>query len=54
MLKAMGATAVINTSVGDLAEKVNDLTDSKGVACCFDAVGGSLASDALCSISSAP
>lgn len=46
MLKAIGATEVINTSEGDLAERVNDLTDSKGVACCFDAVGDSLASDA--------
>jgi NADPH:quinone reductase-like Zn-dependent oxidoreductase len=32
MLKAIGATEVINTSEGDLAERVNDLTDSKGVA----------------------
>jgi NADPH:quinone reductase-like Zn-dependent oxidoreductase len=43
-LKALGATEVIDTSAGDLAERVNDLTESRGVACCFDAVGGGIAS----------
>jgi len=45
-LKAMGATEVIDTSAGDLAERVNELTESRGVACCFDAVGGAIASEA--------
>ena len=49
-LKSMGATEVIDTSAENLAEKVNDLTDSRGVAGCFDAVGGGTASDAYHSL----
>jgi len=46
-LKALGATEVVNTEKRSLPKYVRELTDKKGVACCFDAVGGDLGALAL-------
>jgi NADPH:quinone reductase-like Zn-dependent oxidoreductase len=46
-LKALGATEVINTELHPLPKRVRELTDKKGVPCCFDAVGGELGALAL-------
>lgn len=46
-LKALGATEVVNTEEVNLIKKARELTDKKGVAYCFDAVGGDVAGLAL-------
>ena len=46
-LKALGATAVINTETEDLVKRTRELTDRKGVHYVFDAVAGKLGGLAL-------
>ncbi len=46
-LRALGLTEVINTETDDMAKRVRDITGGQGVACVLDAVGGTIASDAV-------
>lgn len=46
-LRELGAWEVINTEEVNLAKKVRELTEKKGVNYCFDAVGGEIASQAI-------
>lgn len=46
-LKELGLTEVINTETENMAARVKQITDGKGVACVLDAVGGQTASQAL-------
>ncbi len=46
-LKTLGLTEVINTETENMAARVKEITDGKGVACVLDAVGGHTATEAL-------
>ena len=41
-LLKLGAEAVINTEEDSLADRVNSLTEDRGVQACFESVGGEL------------
>jgi NADPH:quinone reductase-like Zn-dependent oxidoreductase len=45
-----GAESVVNTTTGDLREKILELTEGKGVDIVFDTVGGSMFEPALRSL----